>query len=146
MGTYYEFEGSFVAKKGVKMDDILAHPDVKDLFDGEELVTRKLHSGALQVGVRVARQMSYSSAELIDDTFTELAMKFADFSRGPASCKSGGEDYPEGPDAWFIAPRRSATRAMIARELAVIAEAKKKIAKLRAALKAGRKTDIIKTN
>lgn len=146
MGTYYEFSGRFVLKRGATHGKVLAR--VKGLggtISTKDVDFSELSGGITEVAISVSNHMSYSGAEEIDEHFISLANEFGDFSRGPAECRSAGEDYPNGPHRWYVGPAKAAIRSEIRDELKAIKESKEKIAMLRAALKKAGKSEITST-
>lgn len=106
MGTYYELNSSF---RVLEMKKDVAGEKVKEFFehwDGVYLET--LDGGALQLVVEVHDYMSYSSASNLDSMLFTAAQELADFSDGPVTAQSSGEEYADGPYDWCIGPEKAA--------------------------------------
>lgn len=107
MSTYYKLSGSFDAKAGVTKQQIEKHCVNKDgyLVVSDDCITFEDDNG-LRVDLGFGN--SLSSPNDLDLEWIEFVKEFADFSKGPVSCVSGGDYYEdEGPRDWYIGTHKA---------------------------------------
>lgn len=136
MGTFYNLHSMFTLKQGVTRNELLKaiHSVEDSKSKGFRTISRLMEHGDSPVliadeGARVVVTLgfenfcSYSTIEELDREWTELAKEFADLTRGPVECTSGGDDYDDGPREWLVGPEREVFKRRLARvemELAVL--------------------------
>lgn len=125
MGTHYHLSGHVDLKPGTKLEELESFIALHfSDFGGAEMENLEIVGGETPTAVTICygNSMSYGMAESLDDGFVALAAEFADFSKGPASATSSGDDYDDGALDWYVGPKNAVYQKHIADIDAKIAE------------------------
>lgn len=120
MTTWYTLCSSFTACPDVTeekevLDHIAREPAFSNLFGDDSTLSVTSVNDRVKVELEFGNHIGYSSVSALDDAWTELVKKYADFSLGPVNATSGGDDFTEaGLVCWMIGPESQVLTAKVA--------------------------------